>query len=81
MELIPVYICYNPLEAQNAKAILASEDLEPVMHDLRSSAFPLHGDSMSRITIEVLATNLDKARQVLRAAKDNGELQGEGEVA
>lgn len=81
MDLLPAYVCYNPLEAQNARAILSSEGIEVSMHDLRSSAFPVHDDTNARITIEVFANDLPKARAVLTAARERGELQGEGSVA
>lgn len=81
MELLPAYVCYNPLEAQNARTILASEGIEPATHDLRSSAFPVHDDSNARITLEVFAKDLPRAREVLKAAQERGELQGEGTVA
>ena len=80
MQLVPVYLCYNPLEAEHARILLAAEGWEVVVHNQSSSAFPVHDDANARITLQVLQEHAENARIMLAQAKGDGGLQGEGHV-
>ena len=80
MNLIDVYLCYNPIEAANARDILEQDGFEVTVHNLNSTAFPVVDDANARITIQVLADRAVAARDSLRQAVEAEVIQGEGHV-
>lgn len=80
MNLIDVYLCYNPIEAANARSILEQDGFEVTVHNLHSTAFPVVDDANARITIQVLADRAEAARDSLRQAVEAEVIQGEGHV-
>lgn len=80
MDLVDIYICYNTMEAQNARAILEEDGFEVTVHNLTSTAFPVADDANARITLQVLADRASAARVILHAAKEAEVLVGNGRI-
>lgn len=80
MDLVDVYLCYNSIEAQHARAILEEEGFEVTVHNLMSTAFPVADDANARITLQVLADRAPAACKVLADAVEADVLTGGGHV-
>lgn len=76
--VVDVYICYNPVEAQLIRDILADNGIDSFARPLQPSQFPLNVGKHGQIRITVVRENAASARSILQEAITEGALSGDG---
>ncbi len=79
-ERIDIYVCYNDQQATRAVGILSAGNIEGLLRDRASSAFPTTVGMTAQKVIAVRGQERTQAIALLRGAIDDGVLADEGEL-
>ena len=79
-ERVDVYICYEEQQMIRAVAVLAESNIEGMVRDRASSAFPMNVGTESMKILAVLSSDFQAARQALAQAIEDEVLPTDGEI-
>jgi hypothetical protein len=71
-----ILFTYDEMEAQIVKTLLETEGIEVVMKSLKVRPYPVSIGRMGEIKLLVRTEDLETARELLRAVKDDNPYEG-----
>jgi len=80
-DYIEIYFSYNTFETDVVSDILTHEQIPFIIRDQRMTPYPLTIDHFPEQRIAVPESEADRAVSVLKYARDNGALPGDGAFA
>lgn len=76
--MIDIYACYDAQQLDRVLGILAEGNVEPLVREHASNAFPVSVGLTAEKIVAVDEADAEKARSLVRAAIDDGVLPSDG---
>lgn len=77
-DLVDLYICYNPIEAEFIREVLDENDIAVFLRDMHPSQFPMNVGKHAQVRIVVEDDKAREAMELIQQALEDGAITGEG---